>query len=134
MPGSNGRAMEKARGLDCDVVALDLEDAVAPDAKEHAREAVCAAVAARAFGNREVVVRINALSSPWGHADLEAVAKAAPDAIILPKVNGAAEVGAAHRAIPSSIALWAMIETPRAILASGRHRHGGRQLPDPGQQ
>jgi citrate lyase subunit beta/citryl-CoA lyase len=116
MPGSNARALEKARSLDCDVVVLDLEDAVALEAKESARRQVCAAVAAKSFGEKTVVVRVNALSSPLGHADLEAVARAAPDAIILPKVTGAAEVGGAHRVLPSSIALWAMIETPRAIL------------------
>jgi citrate lyase subunit beta/citryl-CoA lyase len=116
MPGSNARALEKARTLPCDVVVLDLEDAVAPEAKDAARAAICAAIAARNFGHRELVVRINALSSPHGHADLEAVAKAGPDAIILPKVPGAAEIGAVHRLLPSSIALWAMIETPKALL------------------
>jgi citrate lyase subunit beta/citryl-CoA lyase len=116
MPGSNARALEKARGLDCDVVALDLEDAVGPQTKEVARTAVCAHVAAHRFGNKEVAVRVNALSSPYGHADLESVAKARPDAIILPKVSGPAEIGAAHRILPSSIELWAMIETPRGVL------------------
>lgn len=112
MPGSNARAMEKTPALDCDVVALDLEDAVAPEAKDAARRAVCALVAAKAFGSKEVAVRINHFSSPWGLADLEAVARAKPDAIILPKVASAAEIGAAQR----GIALWAMIETPGAVL------------------
>ncbi|HWY62894.1 MAG TPA: CoA ester lyase [Rhizomicrobium sp.] len=112
IPGSNARALAKARGLDCDVVVLDLEDAVAPEAKTHARLVVCEAVAARAFANKEVAVRINPLSSEYGRADLEAVIKAGPDAIILPKVRGAAEIGEAR----SPIKLWAMIETPRAIL------------------
>lgn len=112
MPGSNVRAMEKARTLDCDVVALDLEDAVAPEAKVSARDAVCRLVAARAFGWREVAVRINPLASPWGAADLEAVAKARPDVIILPKVTAAAEIAAAR----SGPDVWAMIETPRAVL------------------
>ena len=116
MPGSNARALEKAPGLDCDVVVLDLEDAVAPEAKDSARSAVCQAVTACAFGNKEVAVRVNALSSPQGHADLEAVARAHPDAVILPKVSSAADVGAAHRAIPSSIAVWAMVESPKAML------------------
>ena len=115
-PGSNARALEKIRALDCDVAALDLEDAVAPQAKEAARGAVCTLVAEKVFQNKEVAVRINSLSTPDGHADLEAVAKAHPDAVILPKVSGPAEVGAAHRALPSSIALWAMIETPRGVL------------------
>ncbi len=116
MPGSNARAMEKARTLDCDVVVLDLEDAVGPGDKDAARQAVAAAVTGKIFGAREVVVRINAHDTPFAHADLEAVAKAQPDAVLLPKVQGAAEVGGAHRAMPSSIALWAMIETPRAVL------------------
>jgi citrate lyase subunit beta/citryl-CoA lyase len=116
MPGSNTRALEKARSLDCDVVALDLEDAVAPEDKARARAQVCEAVAAKAFGGREVTVRINPLSSPFGHADMLAVAKAHPDAVILPKVSGAAEVGAEHRAFPESIAIWAMIETPKAVM------------------
>jgi len=113
MPGSNGRALEKARTLGCDVVALDLEDAVAPEAKEAARDMVCQLVAAQAFGGREVAVRINSLSSPWGGADLEAVAKAGPDAIILPKVVRAEEITAVQRG-PE---VWAMIETPAAVLA-----------------
>ena len=112
MPGSNARALEKARGLDCDVVALDLEDAVAPQDKSAARDAVCDAVAARSFGWREVAVRINPLSSPWGAADLEAVSKARPDAIILPKVGGPDEIAAAKK----DPAVWAMIETPAAVL------------------
>jgi citrate lyase subunit beta/citryl-CoA lyase len=113
VPGSNARAMEKARGLDCDVVALDLEDAVAPGDKAAARDAVCALVTAKAFGAREVAVRINALASPWGVDDLEAVAKTRPDAIILPKVSGPGEIAAAQR----SIDIWAMIETPAGVLA-----------------
>jgi citrate lyase subunit beta/citryl-CoA lyase len=118
-PGSNARALEKARGLDCDVVALDLEDAVAPDAKEAARDAVCALVAAKSFGSKEVAVRINAMASPWGAADLEAVAKARPDAIILPKLTGPAEIAAVQRGpdAPLGMDIWAMIETPGAVLA-----------------
>ena len=113
MPGSNGRALEKARTLDCDVVALDLEDAVAPEAKDAARGAVCQLVAAQAFGGREVAVRINSLSSPWGAADLDAVAKAGPDAIILPKVVRPDEIVAVQRG-PE---VWAMIDTAAAVLA-----------------
>jgi citrate lyase subunit beta/citryl-CoA lyase len=110
MPGSNLRALEKARALACDVVALDLEDSVAPEAKAAARDAVCGAL--RTFGHREVVVRINALSTPWGREDLARLQTAKPDAILLPKVNGAADVSAAQIGIP----LWAMIETCRAVL------------------
>ncbi|MGH6972514.1 MAG: aldolase/citrate lyase family protein, partial [Caulobacteraceae bacterium] len=80
MPASNARAVEKARSLACDVVILDLEDAVAPEAKETARAAALAAVKAGGFGAREVVVRVNSLSTPWGPADLAAACEAGPDA------------------------------------------------------
>jgi citrate lyase subunit beta/citryl-CoA lyase len=90
MPGSNARAMEKARTLAADALILDLEDAVAPDAKEIARIQVCEAVKSRAFGTREVVIRINALGTAWGAADLPAAVEAVPDAILVPKVSSAA--------------------------------------------
>jgi citrate lyase subunit beta/citryl-CoA lyase len=102
--------LEKARGLPCDVVVLDLEDSVAPEAKEAAREAVCAAL--KDYGQHETVVRINALTGPWGRADLDAVSAARPDAILLPKVERAADIAAAKTSVP----LWAMIETPMAVL------------------
>jgi citrate lyase subunit beta/citryl-CoA lyase len=110
MPGSNLRALEKARSLPCDVVALDLEDSVAPDVKQAARHAVCAAIGN--FGAREVVVRINALSTPWGRDDLAAVGAGKPDAIVISKVNSASDLVDAEAGIP----LWAMIETGRAVL------------------
>ena len=115
MPGSNARAIEKARTLAADALILDLEDAVAPDAKELARMQVCEAVKARGFGAREAVIRINALGTEWGQADLAAAARAGPDAILVPKVSGTAdlrEVAAGAGGTP----LWAMIETPVAIL------------------
>jgi citrate lyase subunit beta/citryl-CoA lyase len=121
MPGSNARALEKARSIAADALILDLEDAVAPDAKELARTQVCEAVAAKGFGKREVVIRINALSTPWGQADLEAAHAAGPDAILLPKVSTPDDLR-----VYTGVALWAMIETPLAILniaalaASGR--------------
>ena len=102
--------LEKARGLSCDVVVLDLEDSVAPKAKDAAREAVCAAV--RSYGAREVVVRINPLASSHGKADLEAVRAAAPDAILLPKVESPADIVA----VTGSLPIWAMIETPLGVL------------------
>jgi citrate lyase subunit beta/citryl-CoA lyase len=102
--------LEKARNLPCDVVVLDLEDSVAPEAKQAARIAVCAAV--KNYGAREVVVRINPLASLEGQADLEAVRAAGPDAILLPKVESAADIAAAQRGIP----VWAMIETPLGVL------------------
>ena len=120
MPASNPRAIEKARGLDCDVVILDLEDAVLPEAKEAARDAAVATVRAGGFGPREVVVRINGFDTPWGRADLAAVARAGPDAVLAPKINGSADIAAYASAMsgaPERTAIWAMIETPPAIFA-----------------
>jgi citrate lyase subunit beta / citryl-CoA lyase len=118
MPGSNARAMEKARTLAADALILDLEDAVAPDAKEIARIQVCEAAKSRAFGAREVIIRINALGTPWGEADLPAVLDAKPDAILVPKVSRAADLQSID-AVAGGMMLWAMIETPRAILDIG---------------
>ena len=119
MPASNARAIEKARDLPCDVVILDLEDAVAPDQKNLARDQACAAVAAGGFGRRELVVRVNGLDTPWGEQDLKAVAAAAPDAVLVPKVDSAADVArydALLRAAPPTTHLWAMIETTRSLF------------------
>ena len=102
--------LEKARHLPCDVVVLDLEDSVAPEAKAAARDAVCAAV--KSYGAREVVVRINPLSASYGKADLAAVCAAAPDAVLLPKVESPADIHAAKGPLP----VWAMIETPLGVL------------------
>lgn len=113
VPADNGRALEKARGLDADGIIIDLEDAVAPDAKASARQAACEAI--QSLRPREVIVRINALSSTWGKDDLAALKAAAPDGIALPKVRDAEDtIGA--RALTGAIPLWAMIETPRAVL------------------
>ena len=119
MPGSNARALEKARTLPADVVILDLEDAVAPDAKDAARTQVCDAVKAGGFGDREVVIRTNGLDTPWFAADIAAAESAGPAAVLVPKVSTVADVRrieAALAAAPASLALWAMIETPLAIL------------------
>lgn len=121
MPGSNARALEKAKTLPTDAVILDLEDSVAPDAKVTAREQVMAVAKAGGFGSREVVIRINGLSGPWGLADLEAAAAVAPDAILVPKVSKAADVFEAVAVLdrlgaPESVKLWAMFETPLAVL------------------
>ncbi len=121
MPGSNARALEKARTLAADAVILDLEDAVAPDAKETARAQVAAAVRAGGFGHREVVIRVNGPDTAWGDADLVAAAEAAPDAILVPKVESPAALRAiggrlAALGAPAAIRVWAMVETPRAIL------------------
>ena len=111
MPAANARAIEKARSLDCDVVILDLEDAVAPDVKAEVREAACAAVREGGFDHREVVIRINALSTEWGEADLAAAAAAGPDAILAPKVDGPDDLAAYAAALSPRTALWAMVET-----------------------
>jgi citrate lyase subunit beta/citryl-CoA lyase len=116
LPASNARAIEKARTLPCDVVILDLEDAVAPDAKAEARGQACAAVRAGGFGRRELVVRINGLDTPWGRDDLAAVADARPDAVLVPKVSGPEDVAAYAETLAGRAGLWAMIETCRAIL------------------
>ncbi len=121
MPGSNARALEKARTLAADSLILDLEDAVAPDAKALAREQIGAAVKAGGFGYREVMVRINAFDTPWGHADLTALVKCGADALLVPKINDAEDVRLAGRALaaagaPDGLKLWIMIETPQALL------------------
>ncbi len=119
MPGSNARALEKAKTIAADALILDLEDAVAPEAKAAAREQVCAAVKAGGYGRREVVIRINALDTPWGKADLEAAIAAGPDAVLLPKPRSGADVARASETLALAGAktrLWAMIETPIAIL------------------
>jgi citrate lyase subunit beta/citryl-CoA lyase len=119
MPGSNARALEKAASLPADALILDLEDAVAPEAKELAREQVCAAVKARRFGKREVIIRVNALDTPWGHDDIDAAAAAGPDAILVPKIGDAADVAHAEQHMaeaPRACRLWVMMETPKAIF------------------
>jgi citrate lyase subunit beta/citryl-CoA lyase len=117
MPAANARAIEKARELACDVVILDLEDAVAPEAKEIARRQAVEAVKAGGFGRREVVIRINGLDTPWGRDDLAAAAQARPDAILAPKVSSGADVAAYDGGLLGATRLWAMIETCAAIFA-----------------
>ncbi len=118
LPASNLKAIDKVRRLPCDVVILDLEDAVAPEAKTTARQQAVDAVEQGGFGSRELVVRINALDTPWGAADLEALAGSKADAILVPKVSSAADVlGCAQRLDDANApALWAMVETALAIL------------------
>ncbi len=121
MPGSNTRAMAKATTLPADGLIFDLEDAVAPAAKETARQQVCETVRAGGYGQRELVVRMNALTTPWGRDDLIAMARSGADALLVPKVESGdmarqiAELMAAHGA-PETMALWCMLETPRGIL------------------
>lgn len=121
MPGSNARALEKAKSIAADALILDLEDAVAPDAKELARDQVTAAVKAGGFGRREVIIRVNGASTPWGKQDLIAAAQAGPDAILLPKVSSPGDIMLNAQAIrdagaPDHTKIWAMMETPVAIL------------------
>ena len=120
MPGSNARALEKAKSIACDGLILDLEDAVAPDAKPEARDAVCAAAASGDYGRRTVTIRVNGIGTEWHDADLAAAAQAGPDAVVVPKVNTADEVRSLVAALesagaPEGTKLWAMVETPEAI-------------------
>lgn len=118
LPASNKRALEKARSLAADAIIFDLEDAVAPDSKAAAREALAAALAGD-YGRRARLVRVNAADTPWGEDDLAAAARMNLDAILLPKVGSAGDVEAAARVLDSAgcgAALWAMIETPSGVL------------------
>lgn len=123
MPGSNPRALDKARSLPADGLILDMEDSVAPDAKALAREQIGAALAQGGYGHRELIVRINALSTEWGVADIEAICAfpTSPDAVLIPKIDTAEDVINAISAFetagcPESVAMWIMAETPLCIL------------------
>jgi citrate lyase subunit beta / citryl-CoA lyase len=123
MPGANSRALDKARSLDADMLIFDLEDAVAPDAKAMARDAVTAAVSAGGYGKRELLLRVNALGTKWGEDDLAAASRMAIDGVLLPKI----ETGDAVRqavtmldacAAGDGLAIWCMVETPRGVLCA----------------
>jgi citrate lyase subunit beta/citryl-CoA lyase len=121
MPGSNARAMEKARTLPVDAVILDLEDSVAPEAKVAARKQVVEAVAAGAFGAREVFIRVNGIDTPWHADDLSAAAHAAPSAILMPKISTVDQLERIGQRLLDmktdlKTRVWAMIETPTAIF------------------
>jgi citrate lyase subunit beta / citryl-CoA lyase len=121
MPGSNARALEKARILPADGIILDLEDSVAPEAKATARDQIAQAIAQGGFGKREVLIRVNALDSPWWRDDIAMVAKARPDGILVPKISSVEDFTAIARCLAEvdaapSIRVWAMIETARAVL------------------
>ncbi|HXB79113.1 MAG TPA: CoA ester lyase [Bradyrhizobium sp.] len=121
MPGSNPRALEKARNLPADGLILDLEDSVAPEAKGLARDQIAKAIAAGGFGKREVLVRTNALDSPWWMDDITMAAQARPDGILVPKISSVEDLGRIARCLldvdaPASIAVWTMIETALAVL------------------
>lgn len=133
MPGSNARAIEKARTLPVDAVILDLEDSVAPDGKAAARKQVADAVAAGGFGAREVVIRINGLDTEWWLDDLNAAAKAKPDAVLVPKVSSPSHLeDVAERLVDISadqkIRIWAMMETPLAMLNAGEIAAAARDV------
>ncbi|MGB1546987.1 MAG: HpcH/HpaI aldolase/citrate lyase family protein [Alphaproteobacteria bacterium] len=121
MPGSNARALEKARSLPADGLILDLEDAVAPDAKEEARKMVTEAIKAGGYGKREILLRVNGADTPWGAEDLVAAATSGADAVLLPKVGSGEQVREAEGVLkangaPESLAIWCMMETPLGIL------------------
>src|SRR5947209_12672179 len=121
MPGSNPRALEKARTLPADGLIFDLEDAVAPEAKDGARTIVAAALAGSGYGDRELVVRVNAIDTPWGHSDLATAATMPIDAVLLPKVENPDRVALTVSLLdafgaPERLAVWCMLETPRGIL------------------
>jgi citrate lyase subunit beta / citryl-CoA lyase len=123
MPGSNARALEKARSLPADGLIFDLEDAVAPEVKASARATVAAALAESGYGGREIVLRVNALDTPWGHADLAAAAVMPIDAVLLPKVESTEQVRLslsllAALGTPERLAVWCMLETPLGILCA----------------
>lgn len=121
MPGSNARALEKGRSLAADGLIMDMEDAVAPDAKQAARDGIAAALADGGYGHREVAVRINGLDTPWGEDDLKAAAKMACHAVLIPKVESKATIARAEEILmafgaPDDLAIWAMMETPLGML------------------
>jgi len=123
MPGSNPRALERARALPADGLIIDFEDAVAAEAKEGARTIVAAALSAGGYGSRELVLRVNPLDTPWGHADLAAAATMPIDAVLLPKVESADRVRLTLSLLdalgaPERLAVWCMVETPLAVLAA----------------
>ncbi|HWJ63414.1 MAG TPA: CoA ester lyase [Acidimicrobiales bacterium] len=121
MPGANERALEKAKGLDADALILDLEDAVAPDAKADARDRVCAAATSGEYGAKEIAIRVNGLTTQWHADDIAAAAEAGPAAVVVPKVDSVADVHAIERGLeaggaPDTTKIWAMVETPVAML------------------
>jgi len=118
LPASNARAIEKAKTLDCDAIILDLEDAVAPESKQLARDQAVAALSSGGFGRREIIVRVNGRDTEWHEQDLQAFSRAAVDAILIPKVNGADDIVKCQTYLSPStqISLWAMIETAKSIL------------------
>jgi citrate lyase subunit beta / citryl-CoA lyase len=135
IPGSNQRALDKAKTLPADALILDLEDAVAPQAKESAREQVCAIVKARGFGKREIIIRVNGLNTSTGAADLAMAAQAAPDAILVPKIESDVDltrVGTrlGELSAPPTVRVWAMMETPLAVLNASQIARAAVAMPE----
>ena len=121
MPGANERALEKAKTIPADSLILDLEDAVAPDAKPDARDRVCAAASSGEYGLKEVTIRVNGLDTQWGADDLRAAAGAGPAAVVVPKISSVADIAAVEKALesggaPDSTRIWAMLETPSGLF------------------
>ncbi len=121
MPGANTRALEKAKTIPADALILDLEDAVAPDAKAQARANIVAAVTGGGYGNKELVIRCNGLDTEWGNDDIAAAAQAGPHAVLFPKINSADELRRVENALteanaPAHTMIWAMLESPEAVL------------------
>src|ERR1700682_1941155 len=137
VPGPNPRALEKARSLPADGLIIDLEDAVAAQAKEEARAIVAAALAAGGYGGRELVLRVNPLDTPWGHADLAAAATLPIDAVLLSKVEDADRVRLTVSLLdglgaPERLAVWCMLETPLGILDARENAAASPRLAAPG--
>jgi citrate lyase subunit beta/citryl-CoA lyase len=131
MPASNARALEKAKSLAADTLIFDLEDAVAPDAKTAARDAAMAAVAGGGYGAREILIRVNALDTPWAADDIAAAASSGAQGVVLPKVNGADDIRRAEQLLanaPPTLFLWVMVETPRGVLNAGEIAAAGTRL------
>jgi len=118
IPGSKDRALDKARGLPVDAIIFDLEDAVSPDAKVEARGTLRAALEQGGYGNRYKIIRINGLDTEWGAEDIAALLDAPADAILVPKVNSAADIDAVKTLLGNDTPIWAMIETPAGVLHS----------------
>ncbi len=133
MPGSNARALEKGRTLAADGLILDLEDAVAPDAKETARDQVRDTIKKGGYGKRELIVRVNAMDSSWGHDDLVAAATMGADAVLLPKVENAGTVHHAEEIMaaagaPDDLSIWCMMETPLGMLHAEEVAHASPRV------
>ena len=134
MPGSNARALEKAKAIPADALILDLEDSVAPDAKMAARQQVCDAVRAGGYGRRELAIRVNGIDSAWFLEDMAAAIAVAPDAIVVPKISSPDDLDAVARVLgteraPAKIRIWAMMETSLAVLEAGAIARAARVFP-----